>query len=57
MDTRQQENVGAKTKGGYKRNWAKWVGLYLVIGAIVYFIIYIVAFHHGGGGAGGGGGY
>ena len=28
---------------------------FLVIGAIVDFIIYLVAFHHGGGGGGGGG--
>ena len=53
MDTRQRGNTGTKTRG-YKRNWAKWVGLYLAIGAIVYFIIYLVAFHHGGGAGGGG---
>ena len=53
MDTRQQGNAGTKMKGGYKRNWAKWVGLYLLIGGIIYFIIYLVAFNHGGGAGGG----
>jgi hypothetical protein len=39
---------------GYKKNWAKWVGLYLLIGGMIYLIIYLVAFHHGGGAGGGG---
>jgi len=58
MDTRERSTQKEYGKGsGYKRNWAKWVGLYLLIGGIAYLIVYFVAFHHGGGGAGGGGGY
>jgi hypothetical protein len=53
MDTRQRSDSGSQEKG-YKRKLAKWVGLYLLIGGIVYLIIYLVAFHHG---AGAGGGY
>lgn len=45
MDTHSQ-------KSGYKKNWAKWVGLYLLIGGIAYLVIYLVAFHHGGAGGG-----
>jgi hypothetical protein len=56
MDTRDRTNTGSPRKGGYRRNWAKWIGLYLVVGGIAYLIVYLVAFHHGGG-AGGGGGY
>jgi len=51
MDTHERSS---QQQSGYKRNWAKWIGLYLVIGAIAYLIIYLVAFHHGGGAAGGG---
>ena len=53
MDTRRHE-TSALDKTGYKRNWAKWVGLYLAIGGIIYLIVYFVAFHHGGGAVGGG---
>ena len=52
MDTHERSS---QQQSGYKKNWAKWIGLYLAIGAIAYLIIYLVAFHHGGGGAGGGG--
>jgi len=52
MDTRERSS---HKQAGYKRNWAKWIGLYRAIGAVAYLIIYMVAFHHGGGGAGGGG--
>jgi len=57
MDTQKSQRAehSGSTGRGYKRNWAKWVGLYLLIGGIIYLIIYFVAFHHGGGGAGGGG--
>ena len=54
MDTRERN---MEKQGGYRRNWAKWIGLYLLIGGIAYLIIYFVAFHHGGGAGGGGGGY
>ena len=53
MDTRQREDT-QRTKKGYKRNWAKWAGLYLVVGGIIYVIVYFLAFHHGGGAGGGG---
>ena len=54
MDTRERNS---EQQSGYKRNWAKWIGLYLLIGGIAYLIIYFVAFHHGGGAGGSGGGY
>ena len=56
MDTRERAESGSQKKG-YKKNWAKWVGIYLVVGGIVYLLIYLFAFHHGGSAAGGGGGY
>jgi hypothetical protein len=51
MDTRERST---EKQGGYKKNWPKWVGLYLLIAGIAYLIVYFVAFHHGGGAAGGG---
>jgi hypothetical protein len=48
MDTRERS-----TQKGYKKNWTKWVGLYLLIGGIAYIVVYFVAFHHGGGAGGG----
>jgi hypothetical protein len=41
---------------GYGDRWMKWAAIYLVAGAIVYFIVYLVFFHHGGGYGGGGSG-
>ncbi|MGZ4144862.1 MAG: hypothetical protein ACXVPP_06875 [Actinomycetota bacterium] len=55
MDTREHNDTTSK-RGGYKRSWGKWVGLYLLIGGIAYLLIYLLAFHHGSG-AGGGFGY
>jgi hypothetical protein len=51
MDTRHAQN-GWGT--GYKKNWVKWVGLYLLIGGAIYLIVYLVAFNNGGGGGTGG---
>lgn len=51
MDTRQTQSTSGP---GYKKNWIKWLGLYLLIGGAIYLIVYLVAFS-GGGGAGGGG--
>jgi hypothetical protein len=34
---------------GYRGKWLKWALIYLVAGAIVYFIVYLVFFKHGGG--------
>ncbi|HJT38214.1 MAG TPA: hypothetical protein VJ818_07295 [Actinomycetota bacterium] len=48
MDTRERN-----TKSGYKKNWAKYVGIYVVLGGIVYLLVYLFAFHHGGGMGGG----
>jgi hypothetical protein len=50
MTTRQAQN-----SSGYKRNWPKWLALYLAIGGIVFLIVYFVT--SGGGGGSGGGGY
>ena len=46
------QNVEKKPKTGYKGKWKKWLAIYLVAGAVVYFIVYLVAFHHGGSGGG-----
>ena len=51
MDTRQAQS-GPGT--GYKKSWPKWVGLYLLIGGMIYLIVYLVAFNNGGGGGTGG---
>jgi hypothetical protein len=48
MDTRERDTQ----KSGYKKNWAKYIGIYLVVGGIAYLLIYLFAFHHGGGGGG-----
>jgi hypothetical protein len=42
-----------KKERGYKKNWAKYLGIYLVVGGITYLLIYLFAFHHGGGAGGG----
>jgi hypothetical protein len=44
-----------ESQSGYRGKWVKWALIYLVAGAIVYFIVYLVFFHHGGGYGGGGG--
>jgi len=44
----------AQKASGYGRKWKKWLGIYLVIGAVVYFAIYLLLLHHGGGAGGGG---
>ncbi|HEV2685347.1 MAG TPA: hypothetical protein VGW79_01780 [Actinomycetota bacterium] len=50
MDTRER----TEQKSGYKKNWVKYIGIYLVVGGIAYLLIYLFAFHHGGGAGGGG---
>jgi hypothetical protein len=44
-------------QSSYGRKWKKWLGIYLAVGAVAYFIVFLVFFHHGGAGAGGGFGY
>jgi hypothetical protein len=52
-------------RGGYGRNWKKWLLIYAVAGAVIYLIVYFVFFHSSGGyggssggsSGGGGGGY
>ena len=44
----------AQRRTGYgRKNWKKWVAIYLAAGAIVYFVVYLLFFAHGGGGGGG----
>ena len=44
----------AQRNTGYARkNWKKWVGIYLAAAAIVYFVVYLALFAHGSGGGGG----
>ena len=50
MDTKQRET----RETGYGNKFLrKWLPLYLVVGGIVYAIIYFAFLHHGGGGGGG----
>jgi hypothetical protein len=49
MDKPQKQN------GGYGRNWRKWLGIYLAIGAVVYLVIFLIL--QGSGGSSGGGLY
>jgi hypothetical protein len=44
-------------RSGYGRNWKKWVGIYLAVGVVAYFIVFLLFFHHGGSSGGGGFGY
>jgi hypothetical protein len=41
-----------QAKGGFRRNWKKLLGIYLVVGAVVYFLIFLAL--QTGGGSGGG---
>lgn len=51
MDQEEQkpaEQPPAKSKGGYgKRPLWQWILLYLVVGGILYYLIYILFFSHG----------
>jgi hypothetical protein len=44
----------SEKKPGYRRNWKKWLAIYVVVGLIVYAIIYLMLSTSGGGGGGGG---
>jgi hypothetical protein len=48
----EEELAMAQAKPGYRRNWKKWLGIYVVVAAVVYLIVFLVFFHHGGGGGG-----
>jgi len=39
------------------RFWTRWLPIYLVVGGIIYLIVYLAFMHHGGSGGGGSGGY
>ena len=41
----------ANGSSGYGRNWKKWLAIYLVVGGIVYALVYLV-FIRGGSGSG-----
>jgi len=51
MSTRMDTDKRSQQKS-YKKNWPKWVGIYLIVGATIYLIVYFLAFHHGGAGGG-----
>ena len=42
----------AQTEAGHRRNWKKWLAIYLAAAAVVYLIVFLVFFRHGGGGGG-----
>jgi hypothetical protein len=39
-------------KRGYRRNWKKWVGIYLAVAVVVYLVVYLAISSHGGSGGG-----
>lgn len=41
------------TRGGYGRNWKKWLWIYLAVGAVVYLVIFLILQGGGSGGSGG----
>ena len=42
----------ASERSGYRRNWKRWVAIYLAVGAVAYVVLYVAFLHHGGGGGG-----
>jgi len=42
----------ASERSGYGRNRKRWLAIYLVVGAVAYFVVYLAFFHHGDGGGG-----
>ena len=42
----------AQTEARHRRNWKKWLAVYLAAAAVVYLIVFLVFFNHGGGGGG-----
>jgi hypothetical protein len=43
-----------KSEQGYRSKWKKYVLIYLLVGAVVYGLIYLLFFTGGSGGGGGG---
>ena len=37
----------SKEPAGYGRNWKKWLLIYLVVGVIVYGLVYLLFFSNG----------
>jgi hypothetical protein len=50
---REVEMATYGSKGGFRRNWKKLLGIYLVVAAVAYFLIFL-AIQAGNGGGGGG---
>lgn len=47
--------TGQRHQTGYRKNWGRWIAIYLAVGAILYALVYLFLLRGGGGGAGGGG--
>jgi hypothetical protein len=47
-----KERAMAQTEARYRRNWKKWLAIYLAVGVVIYLIVFLVFFSHGGGGGG-----
>ena len=45
----QGDGSGGGSGGSYKRNWVKYLLIYLVVGGAAYAIIYFVFLNDGGG--------
>jgi len=45
--------MAQKSMGYGRKSWKKWLAIYLVAGAIIYFVVYLL-FFAGNGGSGGG---
>jgi hypothetical protein len=44
------QTPGEAPKSGYGSKWKKYVLIYVVVGAVAYFLVYLLFFHKGGGG-------
>jgi hypothetical protein len=42
----------AEQHTNYRRNWKKWLAIYVAVGAVAYLVVYLVFFAGGGGGGG-----
>jgi hypothetical protein len=47
MEHKDNKSEQQSANGYGKRPLWQWLVLYLIVGGIVYFLIYLLAFHHG----------
>lgn len=42
MPNTSETKVSKENTTGYKKNWGKWIILYVIIAIVVYYIIYLI---------------